>query len=317
MKTVEIETGVQETAAQPSRVRHVMGIPSGRGFNQTFSSPTDPTSQDYVAQDYHNAPHVITGTGPGPAFRGTGSGGRTTFKTASGADVYGPPTAIDHAMFDPYGRMRNFEWWNPQGGRDSQPPAQMDQQLSYRLGRGLRRGMLEGWGGNVLSKGPLVGGLATGAVTGLATALATALYNRLYQRQTPVVPWSLAAAGLGMGAGAASGHMWNKYQPERVKTSAVRSPEQVLMASPIPLADKQLLLAGLLRLSPAEVATLTHLLAGAAGSAVAYIISRFLGARGLLGLGLTVAGGLIGSRLASPVSTPPAIPTGLYGLPFR
>lgn len=301
MKVLTHET-VEEAPAKPTTSVTVKGAPAKPADIQQYTDPEDPLSHLFPRQDYHTGTHIITGNGFGPDLRGGSSAG-SRWKQGN-ASPYG-------TMYTPDGKFRSYEYWNRPGSEHNLPTMQQNQMLTHRLGAGVRN-----WGmraaENTLGRGPWVGGLASALATGGTTALLLALYNRLYGRRHPVVPWSLGAAGIGLGAGAAAGHMWQKTQerqkqssvpiwlrPRTAKSAASRgpSPEEALMAAPIPWSEKQILLAGLLKLSPAEAAALQRILSGVGGAGIAYVISRFLGARGLLGLGITLAGGLLGSKL--------------------
>jgi len=308
MKTEDISTTVAERASKPKPTR-IGGVSPGAVVNSDITDPAFPTEHMFPAQDFFHGNHLITGSGYGPPFRGTGSSSHDSRKIAaygslSHGSVEGPPTPSQHLLFDEKGGMRDFEYWRS----PEMAPHQQTRQLAYRAGQGLRNFGF-GLARRTAGRGPLVGGLSGAALSGGAAALLLSLYNRMYGRKHPVLPWSLGAAGAGLAAGSASGHAWSKNDPQefpvytgpekrsRVKAAfSMPSPQEALMSAPVPWSEKQVLLAGMMKLSPAEAAMLQRLLTGVGGATVAYIISRFLGARGLLGLGLTLAGGLLGGR---------------------
>lgn len=324
MKTEHIETGIRESKPPTWRMRNVWGVPREKPQNDTRTRRDDPLRNQMSFADPFSGPHVIAGTGYGAQLAEKIGPWATDVNVVKRADqLEGPTTPTYNAVFDEGGRVRDMTPKLNDPTASSYSPYQMERRLSYNLGQGVRNlGM--GWARNTWGRGPLVGGLATAGAGGLLTALLVAAYNRFYQGRAPIVPSALTGAGAGLGLGAWAGHSWMQNRPQTFPVSTVpqekRSfamgggdPSSIVANLPIPATQRQMLLAGLLRLDPSEVAALSRLLIGMTGMAAGAIIARFLGAKGLLGLGMSLAGGLLASKLSRPANNPWGPGRDIYG----
>jgi len=194
-------------------------------------------------------------------------------------------------------------------------PFEDKESMGYAIGEKLRSGLdyTGNIAGDVLNKGPMIGGLAAMVPGFLAGAAGSSLYNKVTgQDNDNMLRNAMLMALLTGGIGAYSGYLRSQQKPTfKSASSAIDEITSAIASAPgLSFSERSQLTAGVSKLGMSDLNSLASSLATVSGAAVGALVTRYLLNKGLIG---SILGAVFGGVVAKSLFGAPTEQTNFLG----